>query len=153
MHTIRVIMKLAKNARRTDRASASSRLCLSYTLASISCEHCRSSRHNPHYAPRHIIYYYFCPNLFSYRFEPIFEKWCDSNKSRFIFLGKRFSTTWPFPMFENEFFNGWNYKKTLFQNKIFINKLLYLIIINSISKIGNIHIVENLFSEKVIHDL
>ena len=38
--------------------SALSRLCLSYALASISCEHCRSSRNNPHYAPRHIIYYY-----------------------------------------------------------------------------------------------
>ena len=34
------------NARRTDRASAS-----------ISCEHCRSSRNSPHCAPRHAIYY------------------------------------------------------------------------------------------------
>ena len=34
------------NARRTDRASVS-----------ISCEHCRSSRNNPHCAPRHVIYY------------------------------------------------------------------------------------------------
>ena len=68
MHTIRVITRIAYNTRRTDRASASSRLCLSYVsatpqlrldyaLASISCEHCRSSRNNPHYAPRHIIYY------------------------------------------------------------------------------------------------
>ena len=68
MHTIRVITRLAQNARRTDRASASSRLRLGfasatshlrldYALASISCEHCRSSRNNPHYAPRHIIYY------------------------------------------------------------------------------------------------
>ena len=47
MHTIRVITRLAQNARRTDRVSAS-----------ISCEHCLSSRNNPHYAPRHIIYYY-----------------------------------------------------------------------------------------------
>ena len=50
-------------------ASAPSRLCLgfvstkphlrrNYALALISCEHCRSSRNNPHYAPRHIIYYY-----------------------------------------------------------------------------------------------
>ena len=56
------------NARRTDRASDSSWLCLSYvsaaprlrltfTLASFSCEHCRSSRNNPHCAPRHVIYY------------------------------------------------------------------------------------------------
>ena len=44
MHTIRVITRLAQNARRTDRVSAS-----------ISCEHCRSYRNNPHYAPRHII--------------------------------------------------------------------------------------------------
>ena len=93
--------------------------------------------------------FYFCPILFSYRFEPNLKKWCDSNKSRFIFLGKRFSTTWPFPIFENEFFNGWNYKKTMFQNKIFTNKLLYLIIINSISKIGNSHVVENLFPKKM----
>ena len=57
MHTIRVITRLAQNARRIDRASASSRLCLDYALASISCEHCHSSRNNPHYAPRHIIYY------------------------------------------------------------------------------------------------
>ena len=64
---------------RTDRASASSRLCLGffsalpqlrigytsttrhlrlkYALASIFCEHCRSSRNNPHCAPRHVIYY------------------------------------------------------------------------------------------------
>ena len=48
--TIRVITRLALNTRRTDRASAS-----------ISCEHCRSSRNNPHYAPRHIIY---CSNTY-----------------------------------------------------------------------------------------
>ena len=30
---------------------------LDYALASISCEHCRSSSNYPHYAPRHIIYY------------------------------------------------------------------------------------------------
>ena len=47
MHTIRVITRLAWNSRRTDRASAS-----------ISCEHCRSSRYDTHYAPRHLIYYY-----------------------------------------------------------------------------------------------
>ena len=77
---------------------------------------------------------------------------CDSNKSRFIFLGKRFFTTWPFLIFKNEFLNGWNYKKTIFQNKIFINKLLYLIINNSISKIGNGHVAENLFPKKMNHD-
>ena len=97
--------------------------------------------------------YYFCPNLFFYCFEPNFKKWCDSNKSPFIFVGKRFSTTWPFPIFENEFFNGWNHKKTIFQNKSFINKLLYLIIVNSISKIGNGHIVYNLFPKEMNRDL
>ena len=97
--------------------------------------------------------FYFCPNLFSYRFEPNFSKWCDSNKSRFIFLGNRFSTTWLFPIFENKFFNSWNYKKTIFQNKIFINKLMYLLIINSISKIGNCQVIENLFSKKMNRDL
>ena len=71
--------------------------------------------------------FYFCPNLFSYRFELNLKKWCDSNKWRFIFLGKRFSTAWPFLIFVNEFFNGWNYKKTIFQNK-----LMHLIIINLI---------------------
>ena len=37
--------------------SALPQLRLDYALASISCEHCRSSRNNPHYAPRYIIYY------------------------------------------------------------------------------------------------
>ena len=44
-------------------------------------------------------------------------------------------------------------KKTIFQNKIFINKLLYLVIINSISKIGNGQVVENLFPKKMNRDL
>ena len=43
--------------------------------------------------------------------------------------------------------------KTLFQNKIFINNLLYLIIINSISKIGNVQVVENTFPKKMNRDL
>ena len=69
MHTIRVITRLAQNACRTDSASASSRLYLifvsallqlrlDYALASITCGRFCSSRNNPHYAPRHIIYYY-----------------------------------------------------------------------------------------------
>ena len=58
MYTIRVITRLAYNARRTDRASASSRLRHDYALATISCEHCRSFCNNPYYAPRHIIYYW-----------------------------------------------------------------------------------------------
>ena len=44
-------------------------------------------------------------------------------------------------------------KETIFQNKIFINRLLYLIIINSISKIGIGHVVENLFPKKMNLDL
>ena len=44
-------------------------------------------------------------------------------------------------------------KKTIFKNNIFINKLLYSIIINSISKIGNGQVVENLFSKKMKHNL
>ena len=32
---------------------------LDYNLISISCQHCRSSRNNLHYAPRSITYYYF----------------------------------------------------------------------------------------------
>ena len=32
------------------------RLCLGCALASISCEHCRSSRNYPRCAPRHVIY-------------------------------------------------------------------------------------------------
>ena len=44
-------------------------------------------------------------------------------------------------------------KKIIFQNKILINKLLYLIIINSISKIGNGQVAENLFPKKMNRDL
>ena len=65
MHTIREITRLATMLAgliapriRLGFVSTSSRLCLSYALASISCEYCRSSRNNPHYVPSHIIYYY-----------------------------------------------------------------------------------------------
>ena len=76
MHTIRVITRLATMLAgliapwlRLSFVSALSRLCLgfvsalsqlclNFVSASISCEHCRSSRNNPHYAPRHVIYYY-----------------------------------------------------------------------------------------------
>ena len=44
-------------------------------------------------------------------------------------------------------------KERIFENKIFINKLLYLIIINSISKIGNGHVVENFFPKQMKRDL
>ena len=73
--------------------------------------------------------FYFCPNCFSYRFLPNFKEFRDSNESWIIFSEKRFSTTSPFPIFENKFFNSRNHKKKNFQNKIFIYKLLNLIII------------------------
>ena len=44
-------------------------------------------------------------------------------------------------------------KKKNFQNKIFLNKLLCLIIINSISKIENAHVGENLFPKNMNRDL
>ena len=43
--------------------------------------------------------------------------------------------------------------KKKFHNKIVINNLLNLIIIDSFSEIGNYHLVENLSSEKMIRDL
>ena len=75
MHTIREITRLATmlagliaHQLRLGFVSATPRLCIGYTsttphlrldyaLASISCEHCCSSRNNPHCAPRHVIYY------------------------------------------------------------------------------------------------
>ena len=75
MHTIRDIARLATMLAgliaprlRLGFVSALPQLRLSYTsttphlrldnaLASISCEHCRSSCNNPHCAPRHVIYY------------------------------------------------------------------------------------------------
>ena len=41
------------------------RLHLDYILAPISCEHCRSSRNNPHCAPRHVLYYNFSQQIFN----------------------------------------------------------------------------------------
>ena len=43
---------------RISCTSTTTYLRLNYALASISCEHCRSSRNNPHCAPGHVIYYY-----------------------------------------------------------------------------------------------
>ena len=43
-------------------------------------------------------------------------------------------------------------EKRFFQKKIFLNKLLNLIIINSVSKTENGQVVENLFPEKMIHN-
>ena len=42
---------------RVGYASTMPHLGLDYALASISCEHCRSSCNNPDCVPRHIIYY------------------------------------------------------------------------------------------------
>ena len=88
--------------------------------------------------------FYFWHNFVFNRFLPNFKKLCDSIKSRIIFSEKRFPTTSPFLFFKNKFFNGWYHLKKIFQNEIFIDKLLNLIIIYSFSKIGN------LFLEKVI---
>ena len=73
----------------------------------------------------------FLANFFSYRFIQNFTKLCDSNKSRFIFSGKRIFTTLPFPIFGNKFSNGWNHEKSTFQNKILINKLLDFLILEN----------------------
>ena len=53
--------------------------------------------------------FYFCANFFSYCFLPNLKKSCDPNKLRIIFSEKRFSTTSPFPTFENKFCNGWDH--------------------------------------------
>ena len=43
--------------------------------------------------------------------------------------------------------------KIIFQHKIFVNKLLNFIKIDSFSKIGNGQVIENLFLEKMIRHL
>ena len=61
MHTIRDIRdsrQCSQDCSRLGFVSALSQLRLDYALASISCDHCRSSRNHPHCVPRHIIYYY-----------------------------------------------------------------------------------------------
>ena len=97
--------------------------------------------------------FYFCPNLFSYRFERNFKKWCDSSKSWFIFSGKRFCTTWFFPIFEIELI-------IIKYSNLFIKILFWKIVFlsfqplkNSFSKIGNNQVVENLFPKKMNRDL
>ena len=59
MHTIREITRLATML----AGLIAPRLRLDHALASISFEHCRSSRNNPHCAPRHVIYYFIAPFL------------------------------------------------------------------------------------------
>ena len=72
--------------------------------------------------------FYFCPNFFSYHFLQNFNKLCDSNKSRILLSEKRFSTTSPFPIFENKLikkhFLKRNFYKQIseFHNKWFIFK-------------------------------
>ena len=97
--------------------------------------------------------FYFYPNFFSYRLLHTFKNGAILINHEYFFLGKRFSTTWAFPIFEYKFLNGWNYAKTISQDNIFIKKLQYLIIIYSISKIGNGQVVENLFPKKINRDL
>ena len=70
-----------------------------------------------------------------------------------IFLGKKFSTTWPFHIFEIE----WIIIKysNLFIQILFwkIDFLWFQPLKNSFSKIGNGQVVENLFPKKMNHDL
>ena len=77
-------LKCSQDWFRLGFASATSRLRfgfdllrLDYALALIFCEHCRSSRNNPHYAPRHIIYYSFL--IFRLTISPQVRVWDLSN--------------------------------------------------------------------------
>ena len=64
MHTIREITRLATML----AGLIAPRLRLDYALATISCEHCRSSRNNALCATRHVIYYSLPEkNLFKWR--------------------------------------------------------------------------------------
>ena len=54
MNTIRVITRLATML----AGLIAPRIRLGFVSASISCEHCRSSRNNPHCAPGYVIYYF-----------------------------------------------------------------------------------------------
>ena len=82
-----------------------------------------------------------------------FQTRCDSNKSRIIFSRKRFSTTLPFPIFENKFLNGSKQSKTISQNNIFTYQLINLIIIDLFKKIENGQVIENFSPKKMIRDL
>ena len=95
----------------------------------------------------------FMPQLFSYRFLPNFKKLCDSNKSRIIFQRKDSPQLHRFQFLRINSLMAENIKFFFFQNEIFINKLLNLIIIYSFSKIGNVQVVENLLLGNVIHNL
>ena len=81
MHTIREITRLATMLAgliapwiRLGFVSALPQLRLDYALASISCEHCRSSRNNPHCPPRHAIYYLIMilTQLFAFELNKVF---------------------------------------------------------------------------------
>ena len=84
-----------------------------------------------------------CAKLFLIALYQIFKNdACDSNKSRVIFSWKIFSTIlWRKPLRKN------------FRSKIFINKLLNLMIIYLYPKIRNGQVVENLFPEKMTRDI
>ena len=58
---LRLGFVLALPQLRHGYASTTHRLHLDYALASISWEHCRSSRNNPYCAPRNVIYNYVIP--------------------------------------------------------------------------------------------
>ena len=66
--------KCSQDWSRLGFVSALPHLRLDYALALISYDHCRSSRNNPHYAPRHIIYYNIGLVTKSFRFYPWFSK-------------------------------------------------------------------------------
>ena len=69
--------------------------------------------------------FYFCPNIFSYRFEPNLKKWFDTNKSRFTFFKKKFL----YNMNVSYFLNWINYYQIQqFVNKNFVLKNCFSII-------------------------
>ena len=89
-------------------ASATPHLSLDYALDSISCEHCRPSRNNPHYAPRHIIYYYY---IKIYKFELLYF---------FHFNLKKYDSNSENSLFKK---NMWHTKQTLRWKIICLNKV------------------------------
>ena len=87
-------------------------------LASISCEHCRLSRNNPHYAPRHIIYYYnfYVPKTLNGFFSK--QRFC-ARRARYL---KKFSTDYI------QIFYVYSKHKYLWSDKAVFNILNFIII-------------------------
>ena len=92
MHTIREITRLATMLAgliapqlRLGFASATPRLRHTYALASISCEHCRSSRNIPHCAPKHVIYYFMLDVTLLVCFKEEISKRTAPNEKKVIF--------------------------------------------------------------------